>query len=90
MICSCERLIGSATPREQISPPSPRRFAPAEAPKFFSSIQLALEATSGSPITTTRSPITSKFAVSADPRGTVGGIDAHTQVVPTKLQFAAI
>ena len=36
-------------PREQISPPGPRRSAPAEAPKFVSSIQLTLGSSSDVP-----------------------------------------
>ena len=71
--------ISTPDPREQISPPGPRRFAPAEAPKFVSSIQLALEATSGSPITTTRSPITSRISLFVNSGGIVGLINTSTE-----------
>ncbi len=63
-------------PREQISTPGPRRFAPAQAPKFLPSIQSALGAGSGAPISNTRPSITSKFSIFANLGGNEGGIDA--------------
>ena len=69
-MCSI-RILG-----EQISPPCPRRFAPAEAPKFLPSIQLTRRAEAGNPIPAARSPIPSKSARFVDLGGNSDGIHA--------------